>query len=126
MLERLAFLCSCSFGFVGGGDGGAVGAVGAAGPVGVFFAAALLAKFVVRGIVLCQLYLPSCRGGVSGWGFVVDRTIAHVGGKSGVVAACWCSPSWLQRMQRVSNFVSDASSVVAEEMKVDWTSSWAR
>lgn len=88
MLVRLAFPCSCSFGFVvivGGGGG----AVGSAGPVGVFFAAALLAKFVVHGIVLCQLYLLCCRGGASVWGFVVaDQTIAHVGGSSVVVVAC--------------------------------------
>lgn len=91
MLVRLAFPCPCSFGFVVivGGVGGVGGAVGSAGPVGVFFAAALLAKFVVRGIVLCQLYLLCCRGGASVWGYVVaGQTIAHVGGSSVVVVAC--------------------------------------
>jgi len=119
-LERLAFPCSClySFDFVGFG-----GVVGGAGPVVVFFAAALLAKFVVRGVVLCQLYLLCCRGVASVLGFVVGRTIAHVGGGSGVVAAWLYSPSWLQRMQPVSSFVSGASLVVAEEMGVGWTSS---
>lgn len=122
MLGRLAYQCSYSLDSVGivdvGGD-----AVGVAGPVVVFFAAALLAKFVVRGIVLCQLYLLCCRGGASVWGFVVDQTIGLAGGSSVVVAACSCSPSWLQRMQRASNSASDASSVVAEETRVGWTSS---
>ena len=40
-----------------------------------------------------------------------------------VVEACWRTPSWVQRLQRVLSSVSDVAAVVVEEMKVDWTSS---
>jgi hypothetical protein len=51
---------------------------------------------------------------------MIDRVCGVVGG---VVQACWQSPSWLRKLQRVSSFVSDVVLVVAEEMKVDGTSS---